>query len=90
MVKRSRTTSLADEISELLDTRPSDPGAIEDSLGADDDEATDGLLAPEDRTAVYQKDECGRMPDGRFHLGRLKVFAQRALRDDEPVKWPLH
>ena len=38
------------------------------------------FVAPEDRTAVYQKDECGRMPDGRFHLGRLKVFAQRALR----------
>ena len=44
-LKRRRGASLADDIAELLDTRPADED--EQDILQDDDEAPDALLAPE-------------------------------------------
>ena len=51
MVKRRLPSTLADEIADLMDTRPVEPGA--DELDDDDDdELHAGLLAPEDKGAT--------------------------------------
>ena len=47
-MSRRRQSSLADEIAELMDTRPAEAGAEEDEQLGDEDESRE-LLAPEDR-----------------------------------------
>ena len=72
MVKRRRPESLADEIADLLDTRPSDPGAEEELLGGDDDDDDGrGLLAPEDRMDPKAVMPARKMRASGIDLGEL-------------------